>query len=339
MSAAAPIAGILTRLAAREDLPREVVQGFLRTVMDGAAGDAEVAGFLIGLRVKGETAAEMAAAAEVLRERMTAWAPGRDVVDTCGTGGDGLATFNVSTATAFVLAGAGVAVVKHGNRSVSSRSGSADVLSQLGAPQESDPDFLRRCLAETNLAFCFAPLFHPAMKHVAAVRRALGVPTLFNCLGPLANPAGARRQLLGVGRRDLLDRMAGALALLGTTRSLVVCSDEGLDEVSLSSPTQVRLVTPNGIEAQVWRAADFGLAPVALADLAADDPASSARTIRSIFAGDDTPAARVVVANTAAGLWLAERVATLAQGAELARETLRSGRAQDVLARLIALKR
>jgi anthranilate phosphoribosyltransferase len=209
------IPNLLHKLLARQDLTDEEVGPLFDAIMKGQCGEAEIAALLIALRMKGETAGEIAAAAQALRNHMVRWEPGtEDVLDTCGTGGDGSSTFNISTATAFVLAGAGVPIVKHGNRSISSKSGSADVLDELGVPMESDPAVLRRCLAEANLAFCFAPLFHPAMKHVAAVRRALGVPTIFNCLGPLANPAGARRQLLGVGRPDLFELMAGALAKL-----------------------------------------------------------------------------------------------------------------------------
>src|SRR5262245_49236322 len=193
--------------------------------------------------MKGETAEELAAAAAVLREAMVKLPAARGgVLDTCGTGGDGTGTFNISTAAALVAAAAGVPVVKHGNRAVSGNSGSADVLAALGVRVEGDGAFARRCLERAGLAFCFAPYFHPALRHVAAVRRRLGIGTLLNCLGPLANPAGAAYQLLGVGRPELLDRMAGALARLGTGRALVVCGRDGLDEVSLGGPTLVREV-------------------------------------------------------------------------------------------------
>src|SRR5579864_2659899 len=203
-------------------------------LVKGEVPESEAAAFLIALRMKGETAAEIACAAEVLREHMICWDPGRPgVLDTCGTGGDGSGTFNISTATAFVVAAAGVPVVKHGNRAVSSKSGSADVLAELGVPLENDPIQARRCLDRANLAFCFAPYFHPALKHLAGLRRRLSIRTMFNLLGPLANPAGASHQLLGVGQPELLNLIAGALARLGTTHSLVVSSRDGLDEISL----------------------------------------------------------------------------------------------------------
>ena len=317
---------------------QELGESQMRTVMEaiiaGECGEAEAAAFLMGLRMKGETAAELAAAASVLRAHMVRWDPGCDVLDTCGTGGDGLGTFNISTAAALVVAGAGVAVVKHGNRSVSSRSGSADVLAALGVTVEGDAVRAQRCLQQAGLAFCFAPHFHPALKHIAAVRRKLGVPTIFNCLGPLANPAGATRQLLGVGRSDLLERMAGALALLGVSRALVVCGRDGLDEVTLATPTLVREIRGSSIMAQEWTAADFGLEPCSLAEIFVEGPQESARIIEGVLAGQEGPALRVVLANAAAALVLADRAADLPQGVALARHALASGKARQVLEKL-----
>ena len=208
---------MLTDLVDRRDPSAERMRTLLTEVMAGRMSEVETAALLVALRMKGETAEELAAAASVLREHMVRLETGRlDVLDTCGTGGDGCNTFNISTAAALVAAGAGVPVVKHGNRSVSSRCGSADVLTELGVQVETDPVCARRCLEQAGLAFCFAPLFHPALRHVSPVRRRLGIRTLFNWLGPLANPAAANYQLLGVGRRDLLDTLAEALARLGT---------------------------------------------------------------------------------------------------------------------------
>ena len=321
----------LRMLMLRQELPPDLLRRAMTEMMTGRAGDAEMAAFLVALRMKGETAAELATAAQVLREHMIRWDPGAVVLDTCGTGGDGLGTFNISTATAFVLAAAGVPVVKHGNRSVSSKSGSADVLAELGFAHEGDPVKLRERLARTNLAFCFAPLFHPAMKHVAAVRKTLGVPTLFNCLGPLANPAGAKRQLLGVGRLDLLDLMADALAILGTERSLLVCGGDGLDEVTLSAPTHAVLVESGRKRRLQWQPEDFGLARVRLDDVKANDAAESAAIIRGVLAGEEGPAQRLVLANAAAGLFAAGRVDHLIDGVALARQAIRSGRAAAVV--------
>lgn len=301
-------------------------------MMSGRCGEGEAAAFLCSLRMKGETAQEIAWAAQVLREHMLRWeAGGDDILDTCGTGGDGLGTFNISTATALVVAGVGVPIVKHGNRSVSSRTGSADVLAELGVKIDGDGDFARRCLREAGFAFCFAPVFHPALKNVAMLRRKLGVPTIFNCLGPLANPAGARRQLLGVGRLELLDRIAGAVALLGAHRAFVLCSRDGLDEVSLSSDTMVREVRGSTIIAHEWTTVDFGLETCELAELSAPHAQASAGMIREVLAGTTRAPLRVVLANAAAALLAADRVKSLRDGVNLARESIASGRAAHVL--------
>ena len=328
----------LTALVDRRDLGEGAMRAVMQDVMTGRCGEAETAALLVALRMKGETAEELATAAAVLREHMVRLDTGRaDVLDTCGTGGDGSGTFNISTAVALVSAGAGVPVVKHGNRAVSGRSGSADVLAALGVAVEGDAAWARRCLDETGLAFCFAPHFHPALRHVAPVRGRLQVRTLFNCLGPLANPAGAAYQLLGVGRPELLDPLAGALARLGTRRALLVCSRDGLDEVSLSGPTLVRQVERGRVSGWEWVPGDFGLAPCTLAELRADGPEESAAVIRAVLEGRGGAARRVVLANAAAALLAAERVATPAEGVARAADAVDSGRARRVLERLAAL--
>ena len=326
------ISQILQTLLVRRELSEPQLRWIMAEMIAGRCGDVEGAAFLVALRMKGETAREIAWAAQVLRDYMIRWAPGRDdVLDTCGTGGDGSGTFNISTATALVVAGAGVPVVKHGNRSVSSRTGSADVLAALGVKIDGDADFARHCLQQANFAFCFAPQFHPALKHVAALRDKLGVATIFNCLGPLANPAGAQRQLLGVGRAELLDVMAGALAQLGTVHAFVLCSRAGLDEVSLSGPTMVREVRGGDVVGREWTPADFGLESCTLAELFAPQRQASADMIREVLAGVQGPALRVVLANAAAALLAAERVKTLSDGVELARQAIVTGRARQVL--------
>jgi anthranilate phosphoribosyltransferase len=328
---------VLGSLIDRRDLAEEQMRAVMQELMAGQCGEAEAAAFLIALRMKGETASELAAATLVLRDNMVRWDPGcAKVLDTCGTGGDGSHTFNISTAAAFVAAAAGVPVVKHGNRAVSSRSGSADVLAALGVFVDGDAAHARNCLERAGLAFCFAPHFHPAMRHVAAVRRRLGVATLFNCLGPLINPAGARYQLLGVGRRDLLDLMAGALARLGAAHALVVCGHDGLDEVSLSAPTSVREVCNGRIRSCEWTPADFDLEPCRPADLYADGAEASSAIVRQVLEGRDGPASRVVLANAAAALLVAERVSSLREGVHLARQAISSGRAREVLEKLKA---
>ena len=299
--------------------------------MAGQCGEAEGAAFLTALRMKGETAGEIAAAAQVLREHMVRWDPGRSVLDTCGTGGDCAGTFNISTAAAFVVAGAGVPVVKHGNRSVSSKSGSADVLAALGVAIEGNAEQARQALDRAGLAFCFAPNFHPSMKHVAGLRKKLGFPTIFNCLGPLANPAGAEFQLLGVGRPELLDLMAGALAKLGTKHAFVVHGGDGLDEVSLSSTTFVREVRGGTITRLEWPMEDFGLGLHSMSELAAIDAPASAAMIRDVLSGAGGAARNIVLANAAAGLLVAERAKSIKEGVALAADSIDSGRAARVL--------
>lgn len=330
----------LTTLLERRELSVEQMRGALGAVMTGRWSEAEIAALLIALRMKGETAGEIATAASVLREHMVRFETGRDdVLDTCGTGGDGARTFNISTATALVVAAAGVAVVKHGNRAVSSRSGSADVLAALGVTVETDAACARRCLERAGLAFCFAPAFHPALKHVGAVRRRLGVRTIFNCLGPLVNPASTPYQLLGVGQPEWLDLLAGALARLGVRHALLVCSHDGLDEVSLSAPTRVRSVRGREVTSAEWKPHDFGLEPCALADLRAEGPEESAAVIRTVLAGRDGPATRVVLANAAAALLAADRVQTPTEGVARAAEAIRTGRAAAVLDTLVMCSR
>jgi anthranilate phosphoribosyltransferase len=331
-------AATLEALMAGRDLAEEAMRQLMQDVIQGRCGDAEMAALLVALRMKGETAEELAAAGAVLREHMVRLETGtHQVLDTCGTGGDGSDTFNISTAAALIAAGAGVPVVKHGNRAVSSRSGSADVLALLGVAVEGDAAFARRCLDDAGLAFCFAPHFHPALKHVAAVRRRLQVRTLFNCLGPLANPAGAPFQLLGVGKAELLEPLAGALARLGTRRALLVCSRDGLDEVSLSAPTFVREVRGPHVSSWEWTAADFGLEPCALDELRAGGPEESAKKVLAVLEGHSGPATRIVLANAAAALLAAERVQTPAEGVALAATTVAEGKARRVLERLVAL--
>ncbi|HVK19086.1 MAG TPA: anthranilate phosphoribosyltransferase [Fimbriiglobus sp.] len=322
-------------LAGRDLDPGRTTEAF-RDLLAGRVDDALTAAFLTALRMKGEAAAEVAAAAAALREQMVRLVPvSGPVVDTCGTGGDECGTFNISTAAALVVAGTGVPVVKHGNRAVSSRCGSADVLRELGVNIEAGPPWAQKCLDRVGFAFCYAPQFHPGMAHVAKLRRKLGVRTIFNLLGPLANPASADFQLLGVGDPDLLDPLAGAAARLGARRAVLVCGFDGLDEVSLAVPTMVRVVEGDEFRVEEWQPADFGLEPVALADIQADGPAASAAVVRAVLANQDGPARRIVLANAAAALWVAGAAETLRAGVELADDSIRAGKAARVLEQLV----
>ncbi len=256
-----------------------------------------------------------------------------DLLDTCGTGGDECGTFNISTAAALVAAAAVAPVVKHGNRAVSSHSGSADVLAELGLPIEAGRNG-RGDACCAGLSFCYAPHFHPALKHVAGLRRRLGVRSMLNLLGPLANPAGAKYHLLGVGRVDLLDPVAGALAKLGVRAAYVVCGQDGLDEVSLSAPTLYRFVFERRITSGHWTPASFKLEPVLIADIKASSPRDSARMILDVLEGKPGPARRVVAANAAVALMTAGKAPDPIAGVRMAEEAIDSGQAADVLHKL-----
>jgi anthranilate phosphoribosyltransferase len=323
-------------LLAGRDLPFAKFTMAMRDLVAGRVDEARGAAFLTALRLKGESAEEIAAAALVLREQMVRLVPvSGPVLDTCGTGGDDSGTFNISTAAALVAAGAGVPVVKHGNRAVSSRSGSADVLRELGVPVERGCEWAQKSLDRIGFAFCFAPHFHGGMAHVAELRMKLGVRTIFNLLGPLANPASAPYQLLGVGKPELLDPLAGAIAELGTRRAVLVCSRDGLDEVSLAAPTMVRVVQGREYEAREWQPEEFGLEPVSLESIRVSGPALSACIMRSVLDGEESPARRIVLANASAALWAAEAATTLRAGVDLAAEAINSGKALAVLEQLI----
>ncbi len=322
----------LSDLLERRDLSDPQMRQLMTGLLGDQLNDADITGALVARRMKGETAEELAAAAAVMREHCTPLDTGRDdVLDTCGTGGDGLATFNISTATAFVVAAAGVPVVKHGNRAISSLSGSADVLAALGVTTSGGPADARRCLDGANMAFCLAPMYHPAAARAGAVRRRYGMRTLFNALGPLCNPARAPYQLLGVGGREWLDRMACALARVGVKRAALVHAWDGLDEVSLAGPTLVRLVEGDAVSPLEWSPADFGLAAHPLDRLRVESVEGSAAMIRAVLAGEPGPARDVVLANAAAALWVTRRVPGLREGVEMARGAIDSGRARGVL--------
>ena len=320
------------------DVPAGAMTAAVEAVMDGAADPHALAGLLVALRMKGETPDELVGAATAMRRRMTPVPVSGDepLLDTCGTGGDGLGTFNISTAAALIVAGCGVRVAKHGNRSVSSRSGSADVLEELGVNVSLTPETVGRCVAEVGLGFAYAPASHASLRHAGPVRKGLGVRTLFNLLGPLANPAGAGHQLLGTISVSTARLMAGALHRLGTAKSLVVCGNDELDEVSLWGETAVFTVTPAGVAESAWTAADFGLPECSPADLAADGPAASAATVRGILAGEPGPCRDVVVANAAAGLLAVDAERDPRTAADRAAAAIDGGAAADVLARLAA---
>jgi anthranilate phosphoribosyltransferase len=309
------------------NLDRARIEGVFEAIFDGTATAAQVGGLLIALRMKGETVDEVTGAALALRARgrQVGTPPGRVVMDTCGTGGDGAGTFNLSTATAFVLAAAGVVVAKHGNARVSSRCGSADVLEAAGVATEVPVACVEACLAEIGVAFLLAPAFHPVMRTVAAARRELGVRSIFNVLGPLANPARASRQVVGVYDAALVPIVAGALAALGTERSLVVHGDGGLDELSPSGPTEALLVGDGGSRRLTINPEDAGVLRLPLASIAGGGPEANARVLREVLEGAHGPVREAVVLNAAAALWVAGVEADLARAAGLARSLLDAG--------------
>lgn len=326
---------ILGRVTAGEDLDRDDMATAIDGMMRGHWSDEQIAILLTALHHKGETVDEVAGAAEAMRRHMTKIHSNRtDLLDTCGTGGDGSGTFNISTAAALVTAAAGVPVAKHGNRSITSRTGSADVLLELGINIEASVSQAERCLDEVGICFCFAPLLHPSMKHVAQVRRQLGFRTIFNLLGPLCNPADAAFQLLGVGRPPLRPLLANALHHLGTQRAVVVCGEDGLDEVTLRGTTHCTLVAPTGLRDFTWVPSDFDLTAVSdFKPLEVDGPAASARVIQQVLAGTPGPATEIVILNAAAALWTAGR-GDARTCAQQAREAIMSGAASDTLRRL-----
>ena len=334
---------LLTRaidhLADGQDLSETAAAEALAEIMAGEATDIEIAGFLIALRVKGETVAELAGLARTMRA-FAAFVPTahEDLLDTAGTGG-GRTTFNVSTTAALIAAGAGCLVAKHGSRSSTGLSGSADVLEALGARIDLDAAGVGRCIEEIGFGFMFAPYHHPASARVVKVRKELKVRTTFNFLGPLTNPAGASRQLLGVSDPDTLPKMAGALALLGTRHALLVCSEDSLDELSISAATRVIEVQEGEIEEYTVIPEDFGLPRYPPDAVPGGDPQENARVARAIFAGEPGAARDLAVLNAGAAIYAGGRAGSLDQGVALAQEAIDSGAAAAKTEAFVTLTR
>lgn len=325
----------LESLRRHEDLTQEEAGRAMGVIMDGQAQPAHIAGLLMALALKGERPAEMVGLATAMRQRAVPLpSPVGDVFDTCGTGGDGAHTFNVSTAAALVMAGCGVRVAKHGNRAVSSRCGSADVFEALGVTLEAPPARVVKTLLDANLAFFFAPAWHPSMKHAGPTRRELGVRTAFNLLGPLTNPAGARRQLVGVSRPEHTELLARTLGLLGTERAWVVHGADGLDELSTTGFTKVSEYHEGTVRTFYLHPADVGL-PVAQASaLVGGSAQDNAALIERLLAGERGPARDIVVMNAGAGLLIAGRAASVRDGIAQAAAAIDDGRAAGALTRL-----
>jgi anthranilate phosphoribosyltransferase len=331
-------AGLLTKLHRREDLTEAEAAGAMVEVMEGRATAAQTAGLLIALSMKGERPVEIVGLARTMR-RCAVKLEGSfdDVFDTCGTGGDGLHTLNVSSLAALIVAACGVRVAKHGNRSVSSHCGSADLFEALGVNVEATPAVVERCLRDIGIAFFFAPTFHPSMRHAGPARRELGVRTAFNLLGPLTNPAGASRQLVGVPRPEHTDLLARALARLGSTRAWVVHGADGLDEISIAGYTKVTECCDGGIRTFYVHPSDYGLSLGTLASVRVDDVDESVTMARRVIKGVQGPARDLVLANAATGLFLAGKSDSLRGGVELAGAALDRGDVATLLDRWIRL--
>jgi anthranilate phosphoribosyltransferase len=326
----------LQKLLTKQNLTADEMRGVMRIIMSGGATDAQIAGFLIALRCKGETVDEIAAAVEVMRE-LASKVPitGEHVIDTCGTGGDGANTFNISTTCAFVVAAAGGQVAKHGNRSVSSSCGSADVLEAAGVNLDLSAEQVAQCVHDIGVGFLFAPKHHGAMKHTINVRKEMGVRTLFNLLGPLSNPASAPNQLIGVFSKDWVEPLAQVLLKLGSQHVLVVSAEDGLDEISIASATHVAELKGGVVSTYTVTPEQYGLQRASLAELAVTNAATSLNMVKSVLDNQPGAALDIVLLNAGAAIYAANIADSLATGIETARQVIASGAARAKLDDLI----
>lgn len=329
----------ISKVVEGRSLVAEEAAQVMEELMSGEATPAQFAALATALRMKGETVEEMAGLARVMRAKARRVNTDLPVVDTCGTGGDGAGTFNISTAAAFVVAGAGVPVAKHGNRAATSQCGSADVLEALGVVIDLGPEQVAACLQKVGIGFMFAPTFHPAMKHVAAARREIGIRTVFNLLGPLTNPAGARAQVLGVAEAGVAEKMARALNLLGCRHALVAHGEDGLDEFTLGGRSLVWEVCGGQVRSYSIAPEDLGLRRASAQELAGGTAADNAAMLLGVLRGEKGPRRDVVLLNAAAALVAGDRASSLPEGLKLAEAAIDSGRAAASLERLIEFSR
>ncbi len=330
---------VVGRLLDGHDLDEATAGAALRTIMSGEATDAQAAAFLVALRAKGETAAEIAGLVRAMLEHAEQIELDGILVDTCGTGGDQAGTFNISTVAALVVAAAGVPVAKHGNRAASGKCGSADLLEAWGVVIDLPPEQARRSIDELGIGFLFARTFHPAMRHVGPVRAELGVPTVFNVLGPLTNPAGVERQVVGVADEAMAPLVAEALLRLGRKHAIVVRGEDGLDELTTTGPSRLWEIRDGRVSESLFDPASLGLERARLEDLQGGEVADNVAVADAVLDGETGPRADVVALNSAAALYVADAVEDLASGLELARETLASGAAKQLRDRWVALSR
>lgn len=331
---------IIEKLLGNQSLAQEESRDVMFKIMSGEYDDAQIAGFLIALRAKGERSAEIAGFAQAMRDKMTKIESVDDAIDMCGTGGDASGTFNISTAASFVVAGAGVPVAKHGNRSMTSKSGSADVLTALGVDITLPPEKVSECIKTIGIGFMFAPSLHPAMKYAMGARKALGTRTVFNILGPLCNPAGVDRQLMGIFEGSLTDKVAKVLKKLGSKHAMVVHGYDGLDEISTTASTKIsHLQEDNTIESTAVSPADFGMVKASLEDLKGGEPDENAVIIKNILNNTDQgKKTDIVILNAGAGIFIGGKSKTLKEGVEVARASIKSGAALEKLNQLAAVK-
>ena len=330
---------IIEQLLDQKSLTQKDAREVMGEIMSGKYDDAQISGFLIALRAKGENYEEIAGFAQAMRDKMTPIDSVEDAIDMCGTGGDALGTFNISTAASFVVAGAGVPVAKHGNRSMTSKSGSADVLTALGVDITLNPEKVSKCIQNIGIGFMFAPSLHPAMKYAMGARKALETRTVFNILGPLCNPAGVKRQLMGIFDGNLTDRIAKVLQRLGSTHAMVVHGKEGLDEISTTDETKYTELKSDGeINSGTLSPSSFGFPATDLKSLQGGEPDENADIIRSIFNGETGPRRDIVVFNAGAGIKVGGKAESLTDGIKLAEESIDSGSAKNKLELLAAVK-
>lgn len=323
----------IKKLMAKQDLDFEEMQMMMQTIMTGGATDAQIGGFLVALAMKGESVNEIVAATKVMRELSTKISVNNKkcMVDTCGTGGDGLSTFNISTASALVVASDKIMVAKHGNRSISSQSGSADLLELAGVKIDCDLKTVQKCIEKINIGFMFAPAFHPAMKFAITARKEMAVRTIFNILGPLTNPAGAKRQVMGVFDKKLQTTMVEVLKNLGSEKVLCVCAEDGLDEISISSPTNIVELNNDKITQYQIKPEDFGFETVDISHIQVKNSEESLIMIQNALDGKDSPAKNIIALNAGAAIYISGRKNSLAEGVKKAIQILESGQAHQKL--------
>jgi len=332
---------ILKRISEFENLSKEEMIQVLEDITEGRATDAQIGAFLMGLKMKGETVEELEGAASFFRAKATKVEveDPENLVDTCGTGGDLAETFNVSTVTAFVLAGAGIKVAKHGNRSVSSKSGSADLLEHLGAKIDLGPQQVKRMIEEIGIGFMFAPIFHPAMKRVVGPRREVGIRSVFNLIGPLSNPAGAKRQLLGVFSDQFVEKIARTLLKLGVISAVVVHGKDGLDEVSISAPTTIAEVKGGEVSLYEFTPEDLGFRRYPQDYIKVKSVEESAKIALSVLSGEPSPALDMVLLNATFGILISGKTDDKRTALEMAKESIKSGKAKEKLFKFIELSK